>query len=135
MNLDQKITQDQAAELLGCTQAHVSVLIKRNWVKRPLTVGSAIRGYVASLQRSHQKADTDLKQAKLEEMKTRTDRLTAKFKHQAEAQALAISIELWSSLATFLSALPAMVSGDLERRRKVQRTIDAFKATFTASLQ
>jgi hypothetical protein len=139
MDLDAKITQQEAKKLLELSSAQVSRLVRDKWLqtdgKGKLTPRGVFRGYIQSIKRGTAKTDSDLKAARLADYTQRTEARGDKFRKAATQEALQISLEIWPDVANFLDSIPAMTSRDHEERARVKGIVDDFRKRFISKLK
>src|SRR5260370_33312584 len=107
MDLDAKITQQEAKKLLELSTAQVSRLVRDEWIKTvkgKVTPRTVFRGYIESIKRGTAKSDADLKAARLRDYQQRTDARDGKLRNAAAHEALQTSLELWPDVANFLDS-------------------------------
>jgi len=138
MDLDAKITQQEAKKLLELSTAQVSRLVRDGWIKTvkgKVTPREVFRGYIQSIKRGTAKSDTDLKAARLADYTQRTELRSGKFRKAAMQEALQISLELWPQVANFLDSIPAMISRDHAERARIKGVVDDFRKRFVGKLK
>jgi hypothetical protein len=136
MDLDSKITQKQAADLLGLGMARISELCAQNWIARDakgkVTPRAVFNGYIASIKKARNNADVELKSVRVEDYKQRMEARAGKFKKQAFAEAYEFFMEVWPPVVAFIDGLPAMFSRDQDVRKRMYAAINDFKTKIVA---
>jgi hypothetical protein len=139
MDIDAKITQQEAKKLLELSTAQVSRLVRDKWIKTDgkgkVTPRSVFRGYIESIKRGTAKSDADLKAARLADYTQRTEARTGKARAAAAQEALQTSLEIWPEVANFLDSVPAMTSRDHTERARIKGIVDDFRKRFVSKLQ
>jgi hypothetical protein len=138
MDIDAKITQQEAKKLLELSTAQVSRLVRDGWIKTvkgKVTPRTVFRGYIESIKRGTAKSDADLKAARLRDYQQRTDARDGKLRNAAAHEALQTSLELWPEVANFLDSIPAMTSRDHTERAHIKGVVDDFRTRFVGKLK
>jgi hypothetical protein len=139
MDIDAKITQQEAKKLLELSTAQVSRLVRDKWIKTDgkgkVTPRTVFRGYIESIKRGTAKSDADLKAARLADYKQRTELRSGKFRRAAVQEALQISLEIWPAVTNFLDSIPAMTSRDHAERARIKGIVDEFRRRFVSKLK
>jgi hypothetical protein len=139
MDIDAKITQQEAKKLLELSTAQVSRLVRDKWIKTDgkgkVTPRTVFRGYIESIKRGTAKSDADLKAARLADYKQRTELRSGKFRRAAVQEALQISLEIWPEVTNFLDSIPAMTSRDHAERARIKGIVDEFRRRFVSKLK
>jgi hypothetical protein len=139
MDIDAKITQQEAKKLLELSSAQVSRLVRDKWIKTDgkgkVTPRSVFRGYIESIKRGVAKSDADLKAARLADYTQRTEARGDKFRKAATQEALRTSLEIWPEVANFLDSIPPMTSRDHEERARIKGIVDDFRKRFVGKLK
>jgi hypothetical protein len=139
MDIDAKITQQEAKKLLELSTAQVSRLVHDKWIKTDgkgkVTPRTVFRGYIDSIKRGTAKSDADLKAARLADYTQRTEAREGKLRKAAAHEALQTSLEIWSEVANFLESIPAMTSRDHAERARIKDIVDDFRKRFVGKLK
>jgi hypothetical protein len=139
MDLDAKITQQEAKKLLELSTAQVSRLVRDKWIltdgKGKVTPRNVFRGYIQSIKRGTAKTDADLKAARLADYTQRTEARGDKFRKAAAQEALQTSLEIWPEVANFLDSIPAMTSRDHAERARIKGFVDDCRKRFVGKLK
>jgi hypothetical protein len=139
MNLDEKINQTQAAELLGISMARMSELCRDNWIKRDangkVTPRVTYAGYIASIKEGRNSADIDLKVLK-GKLSTQTyDQREGKYQQAANREAYEFCEPMVAMIVNFLDGLPSAVTREPETRKRIVKVVDDFRNKIGAQMR